>query len=730
MIKIASFSARSAWRKGRERLDRAVRRGVRQATPFHGVAAGLGVGLPLLLGLLSGRPDRGTLAAIGAYLIAVAAPTGPYAARARSMAEFIVVVAVGGGLGGLLAPFPWAVVVVITATVAGAVLLGQVKPVPEFAVLFTAVRPPPTHPLENMALMALGGLWVAVILLSPWPFRRLRPLGGALGAVADAVAAMLDAAADGLREPATGAADWEDRRKKAAAAMRKAATTYGLYLSGQPEAPNARPQRLLGGFRRMIHRTVGLEAQIRALTAGGALPESVPEAWRSETAAAIGALAAAVVRLAADLEEARPPSGGGAAPMSPDLADQAEDVWRAAGDDRDELLNAAITEEITRSVDRLHSTLESARGAFADRSLPGPAVRVRPVARAAGAVAEVRHRSVLFQQAMRVALMVGLAMTISTAFRIRHGQWMAMTVLVTLHATYGETMSRVGQRVAGSAVGCLIAAVVLASTHSRPHAALAMTLFAVAAFTLRPLGYTYWNVFVTPLSLMLMDLSFLADWSIALRRILLIAAGGAIALVGTRVLWPRQAAREVPDRVDELLSACADLTRATAAVAEGEASRLPYGPDGPLAATRKAIDGLAELRTRMENEPDHDPGQTERLTTLIEACGRIRDRLITVAGTTGVTSGPRNPVARVLDRTADAIENAAAPGAPPSGGLDVSGLLDDLDDRLAREAHRRRAEHDLPDRTVRGLAATRRTLDGLVGDVDDLVGAVSAMPRP
>ncbi len=704
----------------RERLGRAARR----AAPFHGLAAGLGVGLPLLLGLLSGRPDRGTLAAIGAYLIAVAAPTGPYGARARSMAEFIVVVALGGGLGGLLAPFPWTVVVALAAIVAGAVLLGQVKPVPEFAVLFTAVRPPPAHPLENMAFMALGGLWVAVILLSPWPFRRLRPLGGALGAVADAVAAMLDAAAAELRSPGTGAADWEARRKEAAAAMRKAATTYSLYLSGQPETPNARPRRLLDGFRRMIHRTVGLEARIRALTAGGALPASVPAAWRSETVAAIGALAAEARRLSAGLAGTRPPAGGTAPPMPPD---RAEEVWRAAGDDKDGLLNAAITDGITRSVDRLQSALESARGALDDPALPAPAVRVRPVARAAEAAAEVRHRSALFQQAVRVSLMVALAMSVSTAFRIRHGQWMAMTVLVTLHATYGETMSRVGQRVAGSAVGCLIAAVVLALTPGRPHAALAMTLFAVVAFTLRPLGYTYWNVFVTPLSLMLMDLSFLANWSIALRRILLIAAGGAIALVGTRVLWPRQAAREVPGRVDDLLSACAELARAAAAVAEGETSRLP---DGPLTATRKAIDGLADLRDRMENEPDHDPERIERLTTVVRACGRIRDRLIAVADITGVAFGSRSPVARVLDRAADAVENAAAPGGPPPGRFDVSELLDDLDDRLAREARRRGAEREPPDRAVRGLAAARRILDGLVADVDDLVGALAAPPRP
>jgi uncharacterized membrane protein YccC len=252
-----------------------------------------------------------------------------------------------------------------------------------------------------------------------------------------------------------------------------------------------------------------------------------------------------------------------------------------------------------------------------------------------------------------------------------------------------------------------------------------MTLFAVVAFTLRPLGYTYWNVFVTPLSLMLMDLTFLADWSIALRRMLLIAAGGAIALAGTRLLWPRQAAREVPERVAELLSSCADLARDAAAVAEGEASRLP---DAPLAATRKAVDGLADLRTRMGNEPDHDPGQVERLTALAEAGGRIRDRLIAVAGTTGATSGPRNPVARVLDRTADAIENAA-PDAGPSGRFDVSGPLDALDDRLAREARRHGAAHDLPDRTIRALAATRRTLDGLVDDVNDLLDTVSTMPR-
>ncbi|TDB84873.1 FUSC family protein [Actinomadura sp. KC216] len=712
----------------RERLGRAAHR----SAPFHGLAAGLGIGLPLLLGHLSGQPDRGTLAAIGAFLIALAAPTGPYAARVRSMAGFIVLIALGGALGGLLAPFPWAVVVAITVLVAGAVLLGQTKPVPEFAVLFTATRPPPTHPLENMVLMALGALCVAVILLSPWPFRRPRPLGGALGAVAEAVAALLDAAAAELRTPGADAG-WEERRKRAATAMRNATTTYSLYLSGQAGAPDAQPQRLIDGFRRMIHRSVGLEARIRALTAGGALPRSVPTAWRSEAVAAIGALAASARRLSAGLAGTRPATDGDPAPMPPDLADHAEEAWRSVGDDRDGLLNAALTEEITRTVGRLHSALESARGALTDKVPLGPAARARPMARAAEAVTAVRDRSARFQQAARLAFMVALAMSIYTALHIRHGQWMAMTVLVTLHATYGETRSRVGQRITGSAAGCLIAALVLALTPSRPHAALALTLFAVVAFTLRPVGYTLWNVFATPLSMMLMDLTALANWSIALQRILLIAAGGAIALAGTRVLWPRQAAREVPERVDELVSACAELTRAAAAVTEGRTARLPVGL---LITTRKAIDGVAELRTRMENEPGHDSGQIERLTTLVRACEHIRDHLVAVAGVTAPDLGSRNPVARILGRTADAVENAGVPGtAPPDGSasprrFDVSGLLDDLDDRLAHEARRSSTARELPDQEVRDLAATRRILDGLVDDVDELVGALSAMPPP
>lgn len=714
-----------------------------QAAPFYGLAAALGIGLPLLLGVVTGQMDRATLAGIGAFLLAFTAPSGPYGARARSLAVSIAVIAAGGALGGLLAGHRWATVAVIAAVVPAAVSVSWMRPTAVMAVLLTAVRPPPGHPLENALFMALGGLWLALLLLIPWPARRLRPLREALGGAAGAIAALLDVVAGELENPARTDADqaadttrWDRCHKQAVAAVRDAATTHRLYRSGgEEERRGTQPQQLIDTFYRMIRTTVGLHEQIQSLTAHPPMPGTTPDPWRSGAHEAVAALADRARLLSETLAGARPAGAGGEPPIQAEPFTGAGAV-RDGHRDREGLIHAAIAGQISRSIDRLDSILRSARhilgdglrtGLPAHRPRPPPAVD--PAGVAAALVRAVRDRSPLFRHATRVAVLVTAAMSISTALRLTHGQWLPVTVLLSLRDTYGQTMSRVGQRVAGGVAGSAIAAVVLALAPSRPHIVLLMTVFAAAGFGLRSMSYTFWSVCSTPLLMMLMDLTRLSDWDAALQRIAMVAAGGGIAVVGARVLWPRAAGQQIPARTAELLSANAELTRAAASVVDGQTAHLP---GDRLAAADAAVNNVADLRSRLENEPSHDPGRADRLDrldTVVRASRHLRDRLIAVADTSRENFGEDDPIARILDRVADGIERAAvsddaAPGdSGPAGRLDLTDQFAALDVQITSLTRDGRGEDGLTDERLRRLAPAPHTLGALVDDANELISA-------
>ncbi|TDC85744.1 FUSC family protein [Actinomadura sp. 7K507] len=670
-----------------------------EATPVYGLAVTLGLGLPLLLGLLTDRMGQGTLGALGAFLLAFGAPGGPYGNRARSLAVSLAAIVAGGALGGLLAGHPWATVAVLPVVVVLAASVPWIRPTAAMAVLLTSVRPPPGDPLENMLLMGLGGLWLALLLLSPWPARRLRPLDDALGRAAGSVAALLDTVAGDLETSTwTGGihssdnCGWERSRRHVETALRDATATSRYYRGEDEAQENLQPQQIIDTLRRIVWETVGLHTQIHVLVDRG----PAPDPWRSDATEAIRGLAQGVRTLSTALarETAAPAAG-----PSPDLARHAR-----GGD-------GAVLRQITHSVDRIDSALESARDELGDGLRLAPSVhwkrpRFEPGEAAAALAREVRERSPRFRHATRVAVLVTVAMAITAAFRLQHGQWMAVTVLVSLRDTYGRTVPRVVQRITGNAAGSMIAAVVLAAAPARPHVVALMLVFALAGFTLRSFSYTAWTVCSAPLLMMLMDLTKVSRWSVALDRVELVAAGGVIAALGARVLWPRGAARQVPARTTELLTAMAALTRAAASVLDG---RRPGLEGDEMAAAGKAIDGAADAGTRLKDEPAPDTVQAGQLHAAVRAALRIRDRLIAVTDLASENADENSPSARTLDRLADALERTATQTEPDPPGRN------DLDDPLA-------APDDRPE-------PARYTLTALTDDVDDLINTLAKLNR-
>ncbi|GGU97808.1 hypothetical protein GCM10010182_12720 [Actinomadura cremea] len=110
-----------------------------RAAPFYGLAAALGIGLPLLLGVVTGRLDRGTLAGLGAFLLAFTAPSGPYSARARSLAVSV------------LARFPLLPTLLFIVTVLAIVAVGLVRTHPAA----TVGAPAPLHAHETLGALLI-----------------------------------------------------------------------------------------------------------------------------------------------------------------------------------------------------------------------------------------------------------------------------------------------------------------------------------------------------------------------------------------------------------------------------------------------------------------------------------------------------------------------------------------------------------------------------------------------
>ncbi|MFF5261968.1 FUSC family protein [Actinomadura viridis] len=693
-----------------------------QAAPFYGLAAAIAMGVPLLAGALTGHAAQGSMIALGAYLVVLRAPEGPYGARARNLASAILVVALGATIGGVLSDHPWGAVVVVPLVVALGTAVPWIGATAGLAVLLTAIRPVTGDATYGGFLELLGGLLAAALLLAPWPARRLRPLRTTLAEAAGAVAEALDAVAEDIGGaddtdalhaldtlehadphlvPAARKPDWDAASLAASRALTAARATSGFYRSGRDRREPTRPERLIDALSRILQETIALRSLIEAVR------RNPPEReWEMEARVAVAALAARVRLLAGAIES------GGEAPFGTTesaairrLGRQSEVLRRAglAGDE--DLVAVALVVQIRRSAERIAGGVDAARRivaggiriGFGPPRLPpdaaGPVTAWERLGRA------VRTRSPTFREVGRVGLVALLAMALATALKLPHGHWLTITAMVSLRGSYGQTIEQLVQRVIGTAVGSVIAAVLLTLAPGQVSVAIIVAVLSLIAFALRTVNFTYWMVFLTPLAMMLLDFSVPSDWTTAGERIVLTLAGAALAFAGVRLLWPSGHAESLRPRLDRMLSLHADLTRSAAAVVEGRVERLSHEE---ILAAEEAAEKVSEVRERLAHERLADDERIARLDAAVAAAHRIRDHLIAIGRMSREQEVDAGPLPEILDRLGDRLEEAAdaleepasrtgATGAPsPSERLDEE--FSDLDTHLSALARRRREE--------------------------------------
>jgi uncharacterized membrane protein YccC len=537
-----------------------------------GLRAAIATVVPLLVAQLLAIPG-GTWLSLAGFTGTLANKGGPYRTRALSMGALTLAGTLAVALGTLSAdrmplavPLTFVVAVVCSlARVWGSA--GASVSISTLNLFVIALAFPPQtngEALTRAGLVLLGGLWAMFVSLVVWPLRPYRPVGLAVAACYRALARytadVARWASDGaMRHPAdlppVGTAvrlALEDARAALAATRRG--------LPGQ-SGPGERLVVLGEIVDQLFGNVVALAEVI----------ESVPRETRNPAAQAavrdsLGALAASLRHLAARVEADRD-----AAPA-------------AIGWDGSQLRHAVTTDGATDSDATRYLYLQAAelldRLAQHTRVAAGSLREVQPPEIAEGMVevgasdsrssafdavrAVLAPDSVILRYALRLGLVTAVAVWLTWALHLTRGYWVTITIVIILQPYTGATTLKAMQRVLGTVVGGALTALLGALFHD-PWAILGLAfVFSATCVALLPLNYAAFSVFLTPTFVLLAEANA-GDWHLAGLRIVNTVMGGALALIGARLLWPTAEWSRLPAYMAACLRANRDYLRATVA---------------------------------------------------------------------------------------------------------------------------------------------------------------------
>lgn len=287
--------------------------------------------------------------------------------------------------------------------------------------------------------------------------------------------------------------------------------------------------------------------------------------------------------------------------------------------------------------------------------------------------ANLNWRSAGFRHALRAAFVAGPALAFTLSFSGRYQHWLTITLILTLQPFYALTWQRAVERIGGTVLGGLMAAVI-AVVCTTP-LAIAATMFpmAVLAFALRAVNYAAFIACLTPMVVLLTEFSRpgSGELVIAGMRAIYTIIGGLLAVAGCMFLWPSWE----PDRLRKELRTALE---AHAAFAEAELDALlGAAPAAAVDRARRAA-GLASntLETsisRALTEPRRAANpDLQRAMTVDAALRRMAGRLSMLQldphHADGLTRGALNAWRLWIGGTLRSLaRDDAIPGSRPGG---------------------------------------------------------------
>lgn len=488
-------------------------------------------------------PAAARWAPLAGFLVALSDKGGAYRQRAMIMAS----VAIGGViavlLGSLIAGHGLltAVAVAVGLTVCslaqawGPSMVSVGNSIAVQLLVAASLPCPPHEAVERAIGFAAGAAFALVLGLIVWPVRVYKP-------GRRATAAVLRGLAEHARSLAGSAPDderWRDEAVRRHRAIRDSIEVARVVLAATRSGrlgETGRGERLLA--------TVQISDQLFGILVGleEALDAGCPPAARAIVVRGLGELADGLGEAAANVLLERPPP-----PMpntwSAEAPAEGGEVERAlashavaliARAHADRAAAAAVIESIRHDAEPLRTQLPE----------PEPRRPVRDVLREAfdpdGPV--LRH-------AIRVAVVVSVAMTLARMLDLSHRYWVTLTAYLLMTPLAAATRVRALQRVAGTIVGgVLVAAIPWLVDDPRIVMVLIVVLAGLSA-SVAQLNYGLYATLMTPTFVLLAELHA-QEVDLVGVRIANTLIGAGLVVVGS-LLWPARPSARFDDQIAE-----------------------------------------------------------------------------------------------------------------------------------------------------------------------------------
>jgi len=546
-------------------------RNVRAATVVAPVrpayAAGFRAALATVVPLLAAQALRltgGTWMSLAGFSGAIVDKGGAYATRAAAIAALTGFGAVAM-LIGAVASHQLAIAVSLTFIVAlvcslgrawgntGGIVGGSVLNMYVISLAYPASSF--ASALGRLGYAIAGGAWAALVALVLWPVRPYRP---ARLALADTLRKLADYV-DGVATPLESGNVSDDALPAGSltvrAALENARAVLAVIRRGRGES--GRGERLLVLSQtadQMFGNLIALVETIEAIA-----PEARDARQQEHIVMALRDVTRVLRELADRVEEERQTGTTtvrfSGTPLRESLTSTAGAAVDAAAPSPTVATDAAA--HYAHAAALLDRTAMFANVAVANvAALDGGHPLVATTSLETEEVTEPRAllaplRSVLavdslvLRHALRVAIVTAAAVWLAGALHLARGYWVTVTAVIILQPYTGATTQRAVQRVIGTVLGGILTAGLGALFHDIRAILVLSFIFAAVSVALLPVNYTAFAIFLTPTFVLLAEASA-GDWHLATVRVINTLLGGAIALLGARLLWPAPEWRRLP----------------------------------------------------------------------------------------------------------------------------------------------------------------------------------------
>jgi len=158
-----------------------------------------------------------------------------------------------------------------------------------------------------------------------------------------------------------------------------------------------------------------------------------------------------------------------------------------------------------------------------------------------------------FNYAVRVALGMAFSVFIFKFFKIDHGHWIALTMLIVIQPYYGATKKKGIERIVGTLLGIVIGGFIMLLPI--PHYYFTYILIFISFFVAYFLrnNYKVGVVFVTIMMVILMQMTQQTSWQLIGWRLISTSLGAGLALLISSMFWPVWENQRFPNLIKKAL---------------------------------------------------------------------------------------------------------------------------------------------------------------------------------